>query len=47
MKFLIPTIYNNQNSFFIFLILDRMEQLLEFVHDFRLSTRHAYMIVFS
>jgi len=27
--------------------LDRIELILEFVHDFRLSTRHAYMIVFS
>jgi hypothetical protein len=27
--------------------LDRIERILEFVHDFRLSTRHAYMIVFS
>jgi len=41
MKFLIPTIYNNQNSFFISLILDRIEQLLEFVHDFRLSSVYS------
>jgi len=46
MKFLIPTIYNNQNSFFISLILDRTERILEFVHDFRLPTRHATWLCF-
>jgi len=41
MKFLIPTIYNNQNSFFISLILDQLNELLEFVHDFRLSSVYS------
>ena len=34
MKFLIPTIYNNQNSFFISLILDRIEQFLNLFMTF-------------